>query len=69
MGVWVWFGVFALSEEGMLGPFLVTLFLTLFGIVAHILRLGLRKTSKAAQDLGIDEKATQGQPGSNGFHP
>lgn len=43
----------------MLGPFLVTLFLTLFGIVAHILRLGLRKTSKAAHDLGIDEKATR----------
>lgn len=48
----------ALTLEGMLGPFLVTLFLTLFGIVAHILRLGLRKTTKAAQDLGIDEKVS-----------
>ena len=40
----------------MLGPFLVTLFLTLLGIVAHILRLGVRKTRKAAHDLGLDEK-------------
>lgn len=48
----------ALTVEGMLGPFLVTLFLTLFGIVAHILRLGLRKTTKAAHDLGIDEKVS-----------
>ena len=76
MGLGIWFEVFAklTQEEGMLGPFLVTLFLTLFGIVAHILRLGLRKTTKAAHDLGIDEKATRHSAGldsnhsNHGFH-
>lgn len=40
----------------MLGPFLVTLFLAMLGIVAHVLRMAARKTRKAAHELGIDEK-------------
>ena len=46
----------ALTLEGMLGPFLVTLFLAMLGIVAHVLRMAARKTRKAAHELGIDEK-------------
>lgn len=40
----------------MLGPFSVTLFLAMLGIVAHVLRMAARKTRKAAHELGIDEK-------------
>ena len=48
----------ALTLEGMLGPFLVTFFLSLLGVAAHVLRLGCRKTINAAHDLGIDEKVS-----------